>query len=818
MRHHICRALGVAVWTLTLMVRVACASDAKPLRLSPNDGVTILEAPDADASDGEATVVVSIPEGGGSGTILSHETATVLPAGAYRLALDVSVYRPDARQDPSIMGVSLRLMDADRALGTWPFDWCQTNGKSGCMTTLERDFILTAPARPSLQIAWTPRELTPDERKAFIARRQTAPKTPPPGQAVMSNDADESVADLPDGGEPVSLTSLREPSILVRNVRIVTVAADAFIESVLPAKVLVAPGEENPVRVRVRNGASVLDATVELECRAGLDLRTPAGVQAIQVAPGRTAEVTFPWKAGDSRFGHAMRARLSRNGTTLHESEEVFSVNDSVWNVAIQGGGFTSWYGREEELARHVEANRRHYVNVEEAFSWQPSSWTDLTPDSADWWAGQNNFHNSRTGLETWLRLSHAHGIRMITYIWPTASGPDGFRDAQRDPDPITRTSSGALSSEFFDVEDLRLGALLHGEPALWRYQYGVWHALGINLGRLKAIDWAANEVIASAKMFGWDGVRFDNPPSWSAMGAGLTWYEAGELGVTDMLARLIPEWASQRTGTYDELAISTRNLRYFRKRVADGIGPQFLISHNHDPVTVADGRPNSAWMIECARDGQQIMDESIRKYVTTWTGYQARIIEPVRALRAVGGHQTVVALDEAPCPLAVAYAAIFTFAGGSHPYLDYGWSLPLPGAYTRFATRYGQFLWDMHLKAATPEATGIAVESEATLLWKPYLNTLEDTHQSYTILHLITPPTTDTIRPSAPTAIPPWPVAPVVTVATAEQPVAWVLSAEPDVRVAQVPVTGAPGAWRLAVDGHRLWSVVVLVRAKGGQ
>ena len=56
-------------------------------------------------------------------------------------------------------------------------------------------------------------------------------------------------------------------------------------------------------------------------------------------------------------------------------------------------------------------------------------------------------------------------------------------------------------------------------------------------------------------------------------------------------------------------------------------------------------------------------------------------------------------------------YGPAFTFAAGSHSYLDYGWSRPAPGPYSRFATRYGEFFWDKELAPVSPEKAGVSVE-----------------------------------------------------------------------------------------------------------
>jgi len=70
----------------------------------------------------------------------------------------------------------------------------------------------------------------------------------------------------------------------------------------------------------------------------------------------------------------------------------------------------------DDDAREHVADNRRAYINVEEAFSWQPSSWTDLNPTNEAWWAGQNDFHNSLSGLREWMARSHSNGISVYSH------------------------------------------------------------------------------------------------------------------------------------------------------------------------------------------------------------------------------------------------------------------------------------------------------------------------------------------------------------------------------------------------------------------
>jgi len=50
------------------------------------------------------------------------------------------------------------------------------------------------------------------------------------------------------------------------------------------------------------------------------------------------------------------------------------------------------------------------------------------------------------------MDLSHRNGIKMITYSWPTASGPAGFEWARRYPHLISHGKVGP-GPDAFDLE-----------------------------------------------------------------------------------------------------------------------------------------------------------------------------------------------------------------------------------------------------------------------------------------------------------------------------------------------------------------------------
>ncbi len=741
-----------------------------------------------------------------------------LVPGLYRLAARLRLHLP-ADYDQARLRLTLAWVVDGKPVAQVPLLWPHFDARMGAFSEFAQAVSFAKPAVPSLELAWSVAPL-PAGEKPRLVRPTKGPSIDDANKKGQGKAKDAELGDLV--GElqadlPVALASITYPAVIADQLTVAAETTTLAVEKVWPVKVHVFPGEPNPIGVTVRNFQSRPETTtVRLEIRTGLGEASPTMEAQLEVPAGGTAQHRFAWKAGQREFGHEARALVIAAGKPVHEAAEYFTVGAPIWKTAIQGSGFLTWFGREFQFPDHVESNRRAYVNVEEAFSWQPSSWTDLNPTGEDWWTGQGNAHNSRAGLQQWMDLSHGHGIKLITYSWPSASGPAGIEWGRRHPDLVTHVQTG-LASEFHDVEDLRLYDLLHTNLAYKSFQYGVWHSFGINRGYLKTIDMGAEEIIKSARTFGWDGVRFDSPPGWSAMGAADVHEEFQRMKVADKMAALVPEFYGVKTGNWDELAISTRNVRWLRQRFQTEIGKPFAISYNYGvdvDASGAKGRPPEFFR-ECCRDGGQVMHEAIRQS-GSWEAYRKTALQQADIARRSGGFHTVFSPDRG-ADWGRNFAAIFTFASGSHSYGSYGWGPRMTGAYSQFMTRYGEYCWDLALAPVTAEAAGVAVQGEARLLWQDYVRQRAlPEGATQTVVHLISPPPVDGVNPTGQSgSFLPWQKDVVVKKTSTAKPVVWLLSAEPRTRAEQLTVRAEGNGFAVTVPEHRLWSVLVWTEGK---
>lgn len=808
-------------WVVRLVVAVALclapAADAAAETLkfeAERKGVAAVIDPTA---SGKRAVAVNVEAE--SGKVVLGGTKKPLAPGLYRFTPRVRLHLP-ADYDQSRLRLTLTFVVEGKAIAQIPMLWPHFNARPGVYTEFTQQVSFTKPTTPTIELSWAVAAVPAGERPRLVRPMkgpsidETGTKSPP--KTKGSPDLGDLVGEL-QADVAVSLAGITYPAVLTDQLTITPETTTLAVEKVWPERVHVYPGEANPIEVTIHNYQSRPEtALVLLEIRTGLaEVSAPQEAQ-VTVPAGGTAQHSFQWKSGKREYGHEAHVTIVAAGKTVHEAAEYFSVGAPIWKTGLQGSGFLTWFGREFQFPEHVESNRRSYINVEEAFSWQPSSWTDLNPTGEDWWTGQGNAHNSLKGLRQWMGLSHSNGIKLITYSWPSASGPAGIEWGRRHPDLITHVQVG-LASEFHDVEDLRLYDLLHTNLIYKGYQNGVWHGFGINRGYLKTIDLGAEEIIKSARHFGWDGVRFDSPPGWSAMGAEDVHEEFRRMKVTDKIAGLVPEYMGVKTGNWDDLAISTRNVRWLRHRFQTEVGKPFAISYNYgvdvDPKGKA-ARPLDFFR-ECCKDGGQIMHEAIR-LSGSWESYRKTALQQAEVARQNGGFHTVFHPDRA-ADWGRNFSAIFTFASGSHPYGNYGWGPKLVGAYSQFMTRYGEYCWDLTLTPVPAVKSGVSVQSQSPLLWQDYVRqrALPD-GAAQTVVHLITPPPMDAVVPAGKLgAFAPLQKDVMVKRIGTSKPAVWLLSAEPATRADLLTVRQAGDGFAVTVPEHRLWSVLVWTEAK---
>ena len=292
-------------------------------------------------------------------------------------------------------------------------------------------------------------------------------------------------------------------------------------------------------------------------------------------------------------------------------------------------------------------------------------------------------------------------------------------------------------------------------------------------------------------------------------MGAEDMHAEFAHLKVEALMKRLVPEHYETKP-QWSSDAVSVANVRYARHRFQEH-DPRFALSYNIGYVKTG---PNieTKFYDECCAQGGQIMDEEIRGLTRLpWRSYLGRIHEQANLARQRGGYQCVVA-PNATNAVIRCYAGICMFVGGSHPLrrLSAG-GLPMPGTYSQFMTRFGEYCWAQDLAPTTADKAAFSINDDSQLWWRDLLRerSLSDGRSQW-VVHLMTAPPAEQMTPEKPGAMKPWRRDLVVGRQTTRQPIVWALSAEPGTRAARLQPRRSEGRYVVDVPEHRQWTILV--------
>ncbi|MFM7290600.1 MAG: hypothetical protein ACKO6B_05140, partial [Planctomycetia bacterium] len=308
---------------------------------------------------------------------------------------------------------------------------------------------------------------------------------------------------------PIDVLRLAIDRIEIRPVR----TADAVVTAVELDKVHYFPDETiSGTATLVAPGGGSYRAVVEVVTEA--DTARQVAEQAVTLAAGRpfTLPIACPLD-GTTEMGHEIRVRLLDGDREMHAGRQFAGVSANVYRVGITGGhcGQNTQTVKPEQIAAVMRANKDRYANYYERFAWAPCDYSDMTPDSELFWSGQTQYPGSIAGLKREIDEAHRFGIKAISYGKSCGGGLSGAETYRRFPAlfqhaPGSGTGSEALSTFYLermarDEYSIDAGPNV---PSMWQHWASFWVQ-----ATPEAVDFSARETIASARMLGWDGVRW---------------------------------------------------------------------------------------------------------------------------------------------------------------------------------------------------------------------------------------------------------------------------------------------------------------------
>ena len=575
-------------------------------------------------------------------------------------------------------------------------------------------------------------------------------------------------------------------------------------------KVLYAPGDIARLSVTTANsGKESFQGSISVRINREMDENEKVAEQPLNLAAGQTQQLEFAWKTRDV-LGCEVRADLVAGGQTVATSSDFFNVcpQREIMRVSLHGEYpdlFT--YDTPDYLASipaKVRALREAYCNVMEFFAWCPDNFANLAPAEETW---ANSFYESKTALQRAVAAGHALGVKSLHYAAGYTWSRPGYDLVRTNPEfavydakgrPLAGGTLDVRSADFGAAPDLRAGYAVAG---------ACWQGAFFNFARRDTVDWGIRQLIASKRMFGWDGVRFDGhfvvPTAYAS-------------GVLDLDGQPLP------TGDEAE-KITAANTLYTKQQIFK-VFPDYLFMYNGATYDAVHNRPTPDG-VSMASQGGLVADESYRTYYAvvsawnSWKSFAGRLVQEADRCRAHGGF----AGGYMPPPWCVNPNAdriqySLLFAAQNHPFFSFpaqdratdvgGTHFPIQKDLFRFVTRFSAFIWGREQERVPEPDRLVAVSTAGKVWWKDFVYERKRADgRDFLIVQLINEPPSELIQAEK-QALP----APLTDVTVQfKQPIkrAWVAAPEPQLTCEHADVTnGVVKVPRLGV-----WTMVVAER-----
>lgn len=595
----------------------------------------------------------------------------------------------------------------------------------------------------------------------------------------------ESVTALTDDGDTAEpglelearLTPERAVYYLLEKVEFRPLSRSGQIVQVTRNKLRYAPGETLKGAVELADaGGQGGQGTLHLYLEHGV--RERVRVKSLPVTLSRTpqtipVEVPLP----QVELGYALVAEfVSADGADRSEAAEYFTIAANFNRVYIGGGGgggHGATKASEGTMRGWFEAALAGYGNASEAFAWAEDDMVEMSPETDYWFSGQTTYHLKKSGLQQMIRLSHEYGIAQVSYAKFIMSGYLGWKTAYDYPNDH-RAQYFYPTGMWEGVDVPALDRFRNKEFVIYEscpkfgenpfVPFGGMGFMPINpdatprMARL-----AAEEIVRSAEMFGWDGIRWDGHPRGGGQCGG--------------------------NGTYDALA--ARRTQALVRYLKDIVGARFpAFGHGYNYLMIQQ-TPGYDWAVEdfeldeLCRGGGLLMNESIGNATSGPYAYIARNLQIEGDLaRERGGY--LLGISYAMGPRDHLVEGALWAAAGARPYNG------CLREVARYLTRYAQYTLDERLRRlVTPEKV-LAPVGDTRLWWQPFVyETPAVAAGRQLVVNLLNLPLQETRTPEADKEKPKY------TMAPGTDPVTFALTLPPGCRATGVHLIDP---WTLAV------------------
>ncbi len=278
-------------------------------------------------------------------------------------------------------------------------------------------------------------------------------------------------------------------------------AAEPYLEiiSLKPNKIVYDDGEAGTAAALLANPFDK-EVAVTLKPTLLWDLEESLQLPEVMVTvPAKgNAAATIPLPVPKSRWGREIRVEALVDGKAVDTGRQFFGVNSDWMDMILlsfprQACADNSLFMQEEPFTS--------YTTLQHWFAWAPGDYTENAPPYDEWWSGQAGYHIFKKDIREAVRNFQAKGIHCTFYNNSFSNGAAGLEWARRHPEWVCRERNG--------MPKLGGSAFAAAKPPSAKETGQMGH-VQIDFYDPKVIEWGAENVIESIKMFGWDGMFWD--------------------------------------------------------------------------------------------------------------------------------------------------------------------------------------------------------------------------------------------------------------------------------------------------------------------
>ena len=574
--------------------------------------------------------------------------------------------------------------------------------------TKEIDFLLTKTVPLAAQLSAHVDKGAFEQ--AMAEQEQKSGDVPAPALKLGVETDEEGLTD------ELALDVVRDPKsnfyYVLDKAELTCVSRSAYVSNVHVSKIRYEPGETLKGHAVIRRIAQRAKGKLRVFLEHDVKTRVLCKEFPIELTD-ESARTEFEIALPERELGHALVAHyVSEDGQDIHEAAEYFNIADNFYRVAIHAlSPFHQYTFRsEEQMRRDVLATRRNYVNCREIFFWAEEDMVEMSPADDHWFSGQTCYHMCKRGLQNYIRLAHEQGLSVATYGKFIMSGYLGWRRAYEYPFDHKRQYRFGLGmwegSDVPSLDRFRNKEFVGPAPktgGLFENDHGRLPFMPIKPDPTpRNVRAAAEEMMRSVEMFGWDGVRWDGHPrgngSWGNSCGGV------------------------RGNMYDYNGHrKTQLLVHYFKDLVSAKCPKFR--HGYNYLHIQD-RPHYDWahedfeLDELCRGGGLLMNESIRKSHGRTFDWLARNLQVEGDLvRERGGFLLAISADHVS-PRDTLVESILYFAAGCRPMIGAAGNRLI----NRYGTRYSRYTFDETLRRLIRPEALLHPVAETRLWWDPFV------------------------------------------------------------------------------------------------